>query len=114
MARAELPWDTAAGPDKHTGAYVRPASDPRYHSPRWTKLSRRWRIAHPLCEECKRNGVIKAADCVDHIVPWPICEDFFDESNLQSLCTKCNREKGYKDRPKIQQWKRTHKKDGSL
>jgi len=103
-----LPWDSKERAARENGEYVRPESDPLYHTVRWTKLSRRWRIAHPLCEECKRNGVIKAADCVDHIVPWPICEDFFDERNLQSLCSKCNQEKGYKDRPLIQKWRRDH------
>lgn len=105
MARAELPWDTAAGPDKHTGAYVRPASDPRYHSPRWTKLSKVWRINHPLCERCRQRGIIRAATCVDHIVPAPICEDFFDERNLQSLCAECNMLKGMEDRKLIQKYR---------
>ena len=109
MARAELPWDTAAGPDKHTGAYVRPASDPRYHSPRWTKLSKAWRINHPLCERCRQRGIIRAATCVDHIVPWPICADsFYDRSNLQALCDECNHLKGQQDKKRIQEWKKNH------
>jgi len=104
----KLPWDAQGRIDKHDGGYHREASDPRYHTPRWTRLSQRFRAAHPLCEECKRNGIIKAADCVDHIVPVPICEDFFDEKNLQALCNDCNMVKGNRDRKLIQEWKRKH------
>ena len=105
MARVALPWDTSAGPDKHGEAYVRPASDARYHSPRWTKLSKRWRDNHPLCERCRKRGVIRAATCVDHIVPVPMCDDFYDERNLQSLCDECNMLKGIEDRKLIQKWR---------
>lgn len=67
-------------------------------------------MSHPLCAECRRKGIIRQAEVVDHIVPWPICGDFFDTSNLQSLCEDCNREKGYRDRPLIQKWKKEHNK----
>lgn len=105
----KLAWDPKSRREKSDG-YVRRRSDEPYHSSRWTKLARAWKVEHPLCEECKRKGIIKAAEVVDHIVPWPICEDFFDRSNLQSLCEDCNREKGYKDRPVIERWKREHAK----
>lgn len=105
----KLAWDPQSRRGKSDG-YVRRRSDEPYHSSRWTKLARAWKVEHPLCEECKRKGIIKAAEVVDHIVPWPICEDFFDRSNLQSLCEDCNREKGYKDRPAIERWKREHTK----
>jgi 5-methylcytosine-specific restriction endonuclease McrA len=104
----KLPWDAKTHVDKHDGGYHREASDPRYHTPRWTRLASRFRAEHPLCEECKRNGIIKAADCVDHIIPAPICEDFYDEKNLQSLCSHCNMIKGNKDKQLIQEWRRTH------
>jgi len=107
-----LPWDSKDRVDSHDGGYHREASDPRYHTTRWIKLSRRWRIAHPLCEECKRNGIIKAAECVDHIDPWPICKDyFFDRRNLQALCNSCNHLKGQRDKERIQEWNRTHNED---
>lgn len=106
--KMNLPWDSKERIARNEGEYVRPLSDPLYHTVRWTKLSRRWRASHPLCARCASKGIIKAADCVDHIVPWPICRDFFDQSNLQSLCNDCNREKGFEDRPRIQQWRREH------
>ncbi len=103
----KLAWDSKYRRE-HNGQYERPASDPLYHTPEWTKLSRRWRQAHPLCEECKRQGRITPAQCVDHIVPFPICKDFYDESNLQSLCARCNMEKGNRDRKRIQEWKQNN------
>lgn len=103
----KLAWDPKSRREKSDG-YVRRRSDEPYHSSRWTKLARAWKVEHPLCEECKRKGIVKAAEVVDHIIPWPICEDFFDKSNLQSLCEDCNREKGYKDRPAIERWKKEH------
>ena len=106
-----LPWDSKDRVDKHDGGYHREKSDERYHTPRWIKLSQRWRIAHPLCEECKRKGIITPAQCVDHIIPAPICEDFFDESNLQSLCYECNMRKGFEDKKLIQEWRQ--RKNGS-
>lgn len=105
-----LPWDSKERVDSHDGGYHREASDPRYHSPRWTRLSRMWRLNHPLCEECKRKGIIKAADCVDHIIPAPICEDFYDEKNLQSLCNQCNMLKGQTDKKIIQEWRKRNNK----
>ena len=102
-----LPWDSK---DRVDGKqpYRWEHSDPRYHSTRWYKLSVRWRIAHPLCEECRKKGIIREADCVDHIIPVPVCEDFFDEANLQSLCRECNNLKGQKDKVLIQKWRRDH------
>ena len=97
----KLAWDSKYRVEKHDGSYQREESDPRYHTTRWAKLSRRWRLMHPLCAECARKGLIREAQCVDHIIPAPICEDFFDEGNLQSLCNECNMLKGIQDRKTI-------------
>ena len=59
----------------------------------------------PLCEECKRKGIIKAGEVTDHIIPWPVCQDFYDETNLQTLCEDCNHAKGQKDKKLIQSYK---------
>lgn len=102
----QLPWDSAARSDH--GGYDRPRSDSPYHTARWTRLSRAFRAMHPLCEECRKRGVIKSAAVVDHIVPWPVCQDFFDEKNLQSLCEDCNRAKGNRDKRIIREWRASH------
>lgn len=107
--RAVLAWDSQQTIERMQGKYVRERSAAPYHSRKWYNLSRAFLQDHPLCEECKKNGILKAAQCVDHIVPYPICKDyFFDRRNLQALCFDCNAKKGIKDRPKIQEWKRTH------
>ena len=101
-----LPWDSAARSER--GGYDRPRSDSPYHTARWTRLSRAFRAMHPLCEECRKRGVIKSAAVVDHIVPWPVCKDFYDEKNLQSLCEDCNRAKGNRDKRIIREWRASH------
>lgn len=103
-----LPWDSKDKVEGQDRTWNYEASDPRYHTPRWTRLSRRWRLAHPLCERCRQAGKIVAAQCVDHVVPAPICEDFYDEKNLQSLCYECNRLKGNEDKKVIAEWRRSH------
>lgn len=103
-----LAWDSKERKNMEVGGYHREKSDDLYHTFRWTRLSRAFRQSHPLCAECARNGRLKAAEVVDHIVPFPVCRDFFDESNLQSLCSDCNIAKGNRDKVIISEWRRTH------
>ena len=98
-----LAWDSERRQDD--GSYKRERSADPYHTSRWTRLSRAWRMMHPLCEECKRRGIIKAGEVTDHIIPWPVCQDFYDENNLQTLCEDCNHAKGQKDKKLIQSYK---------
>ena len=79
-----------------------------YHSFRWTKLARAWKAEHPLCAQCLKEGKATPAEIVDHIVPFPVCGDFFDRSNLQSLCSYHNNQKGNKDKAIIRVWKQAH------
>lgn len=104
----KLAWDSSSRVDRSDGKYHREKSDPRYHTPRWTRLSRSFRDSHPLCERCRKNGIIRPAQCVDHIVPAVMCEDFYDRNNLQALCNECNMIKGHEDKEKIQRWKQEH------
>lgn len=103
-----LAWDSKERKKLEVGGYHRERSDNLYHTFRWTRLSRAFRQSHPLCAECARNGRLKAAEVVDHVVPFPVCRDFFDESNLQSLCSDCNIAKGNRDKAVIAEWRRTH------
>lgn len=107
--RITLAWDTQAQRERNEGRYTRERSAAPYHSARWARLARAFLDSHPLCEECGRKGIIKPAECVDHIEPWPICERYFyDTRNLQALCNRCNIEKGNRDKAKIRQWRETH------
>ena len=74
---------------------------PEYHTHRWTRLSRAFRRQHPLCAECQRKGRIAEAEVTDHIIPpWVEGVDFWDASNWQPLCRRCNLAKGARDRIK--------------
>ncbi len=111
-AKQRLPWDPPRD-NRNTTYKERPRSKPSaaiYHTWRWTRLSRAYRAQHPLCAECNRRGIIRAATCVDHITPWPICgeQGFFDRANLQALCNECNNTKGQRDKRIIQEWKKAH------
>lgn len=58
---------------------------------------KRVRDAHlrrqPLCQYCLLEGVVKAAEMVDHIVEIKDGGARFKTSNLQSLCNSCHRRK---------------------
>lgn len=57
----------------------------------WQKASKLFLKAHPLCIECKGQGIIRGADCVDHIVPHKGDKSvFWDQDNWQPLCTHCH------------------------
>lgn len=107
-----LVWDTKRRKARESGGYQRERSADLYHTYRWTRLSRTFRAAHPLCAECARSGRLKAAEVVDHVVPFPVCRDFFDVENLQSLCGDCNAAKGNRDKAVIAEWRRARGRGG--
>ena len=89
----------------HSKLYVR-----LMNSARWRNLRDEWLRDHPLCEECKRNGMVESARCVHHITPIESgrtdrqCEELaYSRGNLQSLCYQCHAE--------IHKAERSHSKD---
>lgn len=104
----KLAWDSQKAIDRADGKYDRVRSDDLYHTAKWTRISRAWRASHPLCEECKKIGIIKAGEVTDHIIPYPVCGNFYDMTNLQTLCEDCNHDKGQRDKQVIAQWRRSH------
>ena len=65
---------------------VRSAASRGYGSA-WQKASRAFLQAHPLCEECRKDGRYTKATVVDHIKPHrgdPVL--FWDQDNWQRLC----------------------------
>jgi 5-methylcytosine-specific restriction protein A len=58
-----------------------------YKTAKWRKL-RLWQLKRePLCRFCKRDGDVKEATVVDHIMAHRgDMVKFFDRGNLQSLC----------------------------
>lgn len=68
-----------------------------YHTARWRKTSMLFRQEHPLCKTCEANGLVRAAQLVDHIIPISQGGDIYDWNNLQSLCTSCHQIKTGKE-----------------
>lgn len=72
-----------------------------YRTPRWRKLRYAFLKAHPLCAACGAPAAI-----ADHITPHRgDAALFYDEANLQALCTSCHsaktlRENGFFRRSK--------------
>jgi 5-methylcytosine-specific restriction protein A len=64
-----------------------------YNSWPWRKLSKRYRMNHPLCVQCEAKDLVVPVKVVDHIVPMNLGGAKLDESNLQSLCESCHNKK---------------------
>jgi 5-methylcytosine-specific restriction enzyme A len=65
-----------------------------YNREPWVSLRRAHITKYPLCAECHRQGRLKAASHVDHIVPRRQAPRLaYDPSNLQSLCASCHSKK---------------------
>lgn len=73
----------------------RGSSTSRGYDSDW-RNARDWHIGeHPLCAECERQGIVKAGEHVDHIIPFRGIEDplRLDADNLQTLCRECHSRK---------------------
>lgn len=71
----------------------------RGYGSRWRRDSENYRKEHPLCVYCLFNGKLKAAECVDHIIPHRgNCRLFADRGNWCSACMACNRHKAWQER----------------
>ena len=69
-----------------------------YQSRRWRSLRSLKLQQNPLCEECEKNGILRPADMVDHIVPINKGGAPLDMNNLQSLCNRCHAIKTARDK----------------
>ena len=73
---------------------VRSAAGRGYNAA-WRKASKQFLQAHPLCEECMKQGKYVKATVVDHVVPHRGDEKlFWDRSNWRALCKRCHDQKG--------------------
>lgn len=66
----------------------------RGYDARWQRAAKRYLVEHPLCVHCLKDGITRAAELVDHIIPHR--GDmilFWDESNWQPLCKVCHGKK---------------------
>ena len=66
---------------------------PEYNSYRWQVYRDTYKAEHTHCALCPALVWV-----VDHIVPtWVAPDRFYDPSNHQPLCAKCNRKKADED-----------------
>ena len=69
----------------------RPNAHERGYNQRWRTERKYYLAMHPICVECEKNGRIKAASVVDHIVPHRgDYKRFWDRRNWQPLCKRCH------------------------
>ena len=75
--------------DKQYNQYQRdPKSNKRYGRS-WKRIRDRYIKAHPLCEECQKQGTLTSAEEVHHILP--LSKGGGNErSNLMALCKPCH------------------------
>ncbi|MGM0214288.1 hypothetical protein IGI42_001840 [Enterococcus sp. AZ109] len=72
-----------------------------YHSKQWQKASQLYKLSHPCCEHCLKEGVIRKADVTDHIQELRDRWDLrLDEKNFQALCHYHHNLKTRKEREK--------------
>jgi 5-methylcytosine-specific restriction protein A len=77
---------------EHKGMYRRESAAARGYGHWWrnakgTGMADRYLAQNPLCGECKKEGRVTLATCVDHVVPHRGDKSLLrDWNNLQSLC----------------------------
>lgn len=67
------------------------------HTSKWVHLRKEILTAHPLCQECEKEGRIEAATEVHHVRPVEEAvnmadkrQRMYDPHNLQALCHSCH------------------------
>lgn len=69
--------------------YERSPDANKWYGRSWRKVRERYAAAHPLCEQCLKEGRCTPMEEVHHIVPLSK-GGTNDESNLMSLCRSCH------------------------
>ncbi|WP_056967216.1 HNH endonuclease [Liquorilactobacillus sucicola] len=114
--RKLIPFDTAYC-DKHRQDSKRKPHDAIdskaesirvHHSYKWRKISERYRLKNPVCEQCLKDvrdpnsgnfeGIPRFSTSVDHIKPLFLGGDPYNEDNLQALCEVCHNKKSLEER----------------
>ncbi|TVZ55617.1 5-methylcytosine-specific restriction protein A [Lutibacter sp. Hel_I_33_5] len=69
-----------------------------YNSRKWRNFSKDYKVRHPWCVDCEREGVVKASKVTDHIKTYEECPEAFDLDRLddkyfQPQCTSHHNKK---------------------
>ena len=81
-------------------APTRKTANTKPYDAAWKKLRDAVLQAEPLCRICRANGLVTAADQVDHIMP-KLLGGLDEWTNCQPLCGPCHREKTIDDMARI-------------
>ena len=74
---------------KHPAPDNRPSAAKRGYDTNWRKLRNYHLMVNPLCVMCEKEGYIRIAQVVDHIIPHKGDNSLrLDPNNLQSLCKR--------------------------
>lgn len=78
------------GQRQRTTPYHRERTAERGYGGRWQRYVRMYLRAHPVCAICRHEPATE----VDHIIPATRGGDFWELSNHQPACKRCNSKKG--------------------
>ena len=71
---------------------------------RYQRMHASFLRANPLCAECERKGIVRAADELDHVTPAHVDPSlFWNGDNLQGLCSDCHLEKSIRERGGVEE-----------
>ena len=73
------------------GRYQQQRGKSPYNNGKWRKVREAIMMRDQgLCQECKRNGKVKAGVDCDHVTPVARGGNMWSYSNLQMLCRQCH------------------------
>ena len=75
--------------DRQYNRYLRDPDTNKRYGRAWKKLRARFLLLHPLCEQCKCEGRLTAAEEVHHLLPLAN-GGTNDDGNLMALCKSCH------------------------
>lgn len=84
--------------DKQSYDRYRGSAHERGYTSAWARYSKQFLKAHPLCEECLKNGIVEPSEVTDHIIPHKgDMVLFWDKKNHQALSKRCHDRKTAKE-----------------
>ena len=75
--------------ERQYNRYIRDPNTNKRYGRAWKKFRARFLLQHPLCEQCRSEGRLTAAEEVHHILPLAN-GGTNDENNLVALCKSCH------------------------
>ena len=75
--------------ERQYNQYLRDCDTNKRYGRAWKKLRAHFLLLHPLCEQCRNEDRLTAADEVHHILPMAN-GGTNDTSNLMALCKSCH------------------------